>query len=287
MTVKMKRSHPAAFPKYVLDRIALHVSAEARHLARPVKIIDPFAGVGRIHDLPVRIADTTGVELEPEWAACRAATIVGDATQLPAEWTDTFDALITSPTYGNRLADKHEAKDACAQCGGIGVEISEHGCGDAPMFCAKCGRVDCTCGQLATDMRTHNRWCPSCRKGICPNCNGAGVSKRYTYRHSLGRLPSDGSSATLQWGASYRALHEKAWLEAHRVVRRFGLVIINCKNHIRSQQELGVVEWHADALRRIGFYIEKIEDLPSPGLPTGNNQDVRVDFERLIIGRRL
>lgn len=285
--IRAKRSHPAPYPKYVLDRIGLHVSAQARHHGRPIRVLDPFAGVGRIHDLPRRTADTVGVELEPEWAACRARTIVGDATQLPAEWTDTFDALITSPTYGNRLADKHEAKDACHGCGGIGVEISAAGCGDAPMFCSGCGRADCTCGQLATDMRTHNRWCPTCRGGICGDCNGAGVSRRYTYRHSLGRMPSEGSSATMQWSKDYRDLHEKAWQEAHRVVRRYGLIILNCKNHIRGDVEQTVVEWHAKTLERIGFYIDRIESLPSPGLRDGANAELRVDYERLIVGYRL
>lgn len=91
----------------------------------------------------------------------------------------------------------------------------------------------------------------------------------------------------LQWGAAYRAMHEKAWQEAHRVTRRYGLVIVNCKNHLRAGAEQTVVEWHAEALRRIGFYVEKIENLPSPGLRHGENHELRVDFERLIVGRRL
>lgn len=71
------------------------------------KVLDPFAGTGKIHQLP---NDTTGVEIEPELAGLHPDTIVGDALHLP--FADaTFDAICTSPTYGNRLADSHNASD--------------------------------------------------------------------------------------------------------------------------------------------------------------------------------
>jgi tRNA G10 N-methylase Trm11 len=53
---------------------------------------------------------TVGVEIEPEWAAMDWRTVVGDATALPFP-DDVFDVVATSPCYGNRLADHHEAKD--------------------------------------------------------------------------------------------------------------------------------------------------------------------------------
>ena len=43
------------------------------------KVLDPFAGTGKIHSLPF---DTVGVELEKEWAEMHEKTIVGDATDL-------------------------------------------------------------------------------------------------------------------------------------------------------------------------------------------------------------
>jgi len=53
---------------------------------------------------------TVGVELEPEWAAQHPRTLVGDARALP--FADaTLDTVVTSPTYGNRMADHHNAKD--------------------------------------------------------------------------------------------------------------------------------------------------------------------------------
>ena len=73
-------------------------------------VLDPFAGIGRIHELEPFGYNTHGVELEPEWAAAHERTVVGNALFLP--WADnTFDAICTSPTYGNRMADHHDAKD--------------------------------------------------------------------------------------------------------------------------------------------------------------------------------
>ncbi len=74
-------------------------------------VLDPFAGIGRIHDLRQHIQiETVGVELEPEWATQHPDTLVGDATALPFG-DDHFAAICTSPCYGNRAADSHNAQD--------------------------------------------------------------------------------------------------------------------------------------------------------------------------------
>ena len=65
------------------------------------KVLDPFAGTGKIHSLPF---ETVGVEIEPEWAQMSNNTIVGDATDLQFANCE-FDAICTSPTYGNRMAE--------------------------------------------------------------------------------------------------------------------------------------------------------------------------------------
>lgn len=70
------------------------------------KVLDPFAGTGKIRLIR---PDAYLLEIEPEWAEIRGAT-VGNALELP--WPNNyFDAVVTSPTYGNRMADHHNARD--------------------------------------------------------------------------------------------------------------------------------------------------------------------------------
>jgi SAM-dependent methyltransferase len=72
------------------------------------RVLDPFAGTGRIHDLAGH--ETVGVEIEPEWAAMHHGTIVGNARALPFG-DASFAAICTSPTFANRLSDHHNASD--------------------------------------------------------------------------------------------------------------------------------------------------------------------------------
>lgn len=95
--------HPAVFSDPILSALdkLLHTYGE------PKRVLDPFAGIGRVHELA---CNSIGVELELEWARQHPQNICADALDLPFK-PDSFDAVITSPTYGNRLADHHEARD--------------------------------------------------------------------------------------------------------------------------------------------------------------------------------
>lgn len=102
-----KTRHPAKFSNAVLAEI-LTLSAKW-NLGRTV--LDPFAGTGKIHALRQWGFLTAGLELEPEWAAMSPYTRVGDAlaTGFPDNaWT----TIVTSPTYGNRMADHYNVQDA-------------------------------------------------------------------------------------------------------------------------------------------------------------------------------
>lgn len=89
--------HPARFTADLLPVIRQHLPAGGR-------VLDPMAGVGTL-------GASFNNEIEPEWAAqCPGLVTVADARHLPYA-TATFDAIATSPTYGNRMADHHEARD--------------------------------------------------------------------------------------------------------------------------------------------------------------------------------
>lgn len=250
--------HPAKYTNVIVEAISATVN---RHLGwGHIRVLDPFAGVGGIHALAFgndEIGITTvGVELEPEWAAADPRTIVGDATALPFA-DSSFDCVATSPCYGNRVADHHDAKDACKNCNGSGMaQIGGPGSGI---------------------------------RGVetCKMCKGRKLSKRNTYRHTLGRKLTDGSAGAMQWGKEYRRLHEKAWDEVARVLKPNGLFLLNVSNHIRKGEEVRVAEWHLGAVLERPFALLDVQRIGTPRQRLGQNRELRVDGELLIALRRM
>jgi SAM-dependent methyltransferase len=102
-----ERSHPAAFSRPVLRVIRELLGGEPEQYKR---VLDPFAGTGRIHDLREFGFETMGIELEKEWADLSEFTKQGTALKTGLR-KGSVDAVATSPTYGNRLADSYEASD--------------------------------------------------------------------------------------------------------------------------------------------------------------------------------
>jgi tRNA G10 N-methylase Trm11 len=102
--------HPAKFGPKILAAID-------DLLGDSFYVLDPFAGTGRIHELgifgrPDKVPRmTVGIEIEPEWADMHPQTRVGDATFMPQFGAGTFDAIATSPAYGNRMADSYDGRD--------------------------------------------------------------------------------------------------------------------------------------------------------------------------------
>jgi len=101
--------HPAKFSEPIMERLRRVLVGEQRRLGRPPWVLDPFAGVGRVHRL-VPAGTTIGVEIEPRWAACHRRTFQGNALALPFDG-GAFDCVVVSCCYGNRMADSHDAKD--------------------------------------------------------------------------------------------------------------------------------------------------------------------------------
>lgn len=105
--------HPAKFTDVILE--------EAAQLLLPLLperglLYDPFAGVGKGVDFMYACGfDAYGTELEPEWAdqsehvgCCNSLSFM--RVRLALARTG-IDVVFTSPAYGNRMADHHDAKD--------------------------------------------------------------------------------------------------------------------------------------------------------------------------------
>lgn len=87
----------------------------AQYLEPGQRVLDPFAGVGGIFNLLnyEPDLDITGIEIEKEWAGQHPDIICGDCRVIMSALPeDYYDIIITSPTYGNRMADHHNATDA-------------------------------------------------------------------------------------------------------------------------------------------------------------------------------
>lgn len=105
--------HPAKFGRPILVQLD---DMLRRHFAgRTGRVLDPFAGTGLVHQVCEQIGlDSVGIELEPEWASMHPRTVQGNALALPFP-DASFDAIVTSPCYGNRMADHHNARDRSAR----------------------------------------------------------------------------------------------------------------------------------------------------------------------------
>jgi SAM-dependent methyltransferase len=257
-------THPAVFSDALLPEIA-RLLPDTAHL-----VFDPFVGTGKIANLRAWRPDLDifGYELEPEWAGLARANGIRtrcDDSRFTHYPDQVFDAIITSPTFGNRMADHHEAQERCTYCRGNGAWCAYHGMAIA---------------------NPHHIPTPDCTNRLinCPKCHGLGyrVYVRHTYRHSLGRPLDPRNSGQLQWGNDYRAFHILAWTEVRRVLRPGGAFILNIKDHIRDGQRQPVTNWHALTLLQLGFTCTARIHVPTPGQRHGAHGDKRIAYESLL-----
>jgi len=102
--------HPATYTNSFIPKFAeLLIGCE--------NVLDIFGGVGKL--ALIKEQGFTGKvicnELEREWAETSQHNVdewhIGDAANMTWAESNSFDAICTSPTYGNRMADHHNAKD--------------------------------------------------------------------------------------------------------------------------------------------------------------------------------
>lgn len=255
----MTPKHPAKWSQPVLERMATIAEDESVRLGRPITVLDPFAGVGRPRLAAAlgEFAETVyGLELQALWAADDELTVEGDATAIDVH--PPVDAVITSPCYGNRMADKHHAKDPCKSCDGTGIV-----------------------GDMDPESSAGD-----CRP--CPDCDGLGVSKRNTYTHVLraqGHELVDGSAAGMPWGTEYREFHQAFITSALGAVTESGLMVVNMSNHLVLEREQRVVEWWTNELLARACTIVQVDYVPTRRQRHGANGGKRVDGERIIVMR--
>ena len=126
--------HPATYSAELVPVLRAELETLPRYLDG-LPVLDPFAGVGGIWEVARDLGrDVVGMEIEQEWAAQAPEGMtmwVQDARRwaLPLAWSSglpglhpyrgmhpypalhVFAAIVTSPSYGNRMADSHEARD--------------------------------------------------------------------------------------------------------------------------------------------------------------------------------
>ena len=256
-----ERKHPAKFSNGFIQifREMLNVHLQLPWTYDTPLVLDPFAGVGTIHELRPEFA-TFGVEIEPEWAAMSEFTYNGDSTSLPEYWTNMFQAVVTSVTYGNRMADHHEL-GKCTTCDGKGYN-------NAPLS-----------SQLTGTQVDHQ----------CNKCLGTGKesSKRNTYKHVIGHDLNPRNTGMYQFTQQkYKNLHETAYVECWRVLEPGGIFILNCSDHIRQGKVMPVSAWHRSVLQAQGFKHIKTQDVNTQRLGFGANGSQRVDSEQIMIFRK-
>jgi SAM-dependent methyltransferase len=123
-SVATKIRHPSKYSDVLLPHFS-------ELLSNCKLILDPFAGTGKLRKV---FPNAILLEIEPEWAIL-SSDIIGDVLHMPFK-KNIFDAICTSPTYGNRMADsfidhkpeKQYVRNTYMHCLGRKLSSNNSGC---------------------------------------------------------------------------------------------------------------------------------------------------------------
>lgn len=115
--------HPAMWSQAILEALD--------EMVPPGRYLDPYAGTCKINTIAADNRRFYCVEIEPEWAARYVEwtpldgspvlePFTGDCLKWMKIWKRNgtqFDGVVSSPVYGNRMSDHHNAKDASRRRG--------------------------------------------------------------------------------------------------------------------------------------------------------------------------
>jgi len=107
-----KKKHPATYTKTIIEKISALLCDYNKAL-----VLDPFAGTGKLALIKEYGYKGKVIcnEIEIEWTKDSPYLVdewhVGDAVDMNWAEDNSIDAICTSPTYGNRMADHFNSKD--------------------------------------------------------------------------------------------------------------------------------------------------------------------------------
>lgn len=263
--------HLARYSVELLPVLAAEVFAARDTDNRWLRVLDPMAGTGeRLREMDTQwrkwAAETgdiddvivRGVEIETAWDNIDMSIVEhGNAMDLRANFRPgSFEAIVTSPTYGNRYADHHNNRDTkeCKRCKGSG-STHEDASGEA--------------------VTLHP----------CPACEGAGrvLSTRRSYRHNLGEELHPENTGQMQWGDDYRRIHLHVLCDIYDLLVDGGRFVLNISDHIRGGEIVEVSDWYVKRCKEIGFKNVGRRYIGTPrDRGTGNGANLRVDAEQVI-----
>lgn len=215
-------------------------------------ILDPYAGIGRVHELGRE--DTWGVEIEEEWAMAHERTICGDSADLrlatngmPYFGSDIYvqcffpapNAIVTSPDYGNRMSDQY----------------------------------------LGTPEEQRKRK----EEGVMPRRRG--------YAISLGRRVSPGSSAGFSFGPQYKALHRRIFTAVTDICLPDAMLALNVSDFYETRpgdeesSRVHVVAFWIELIASLGWVVQRYIPVGTRRFRDGANSDLRVDAETIIVAQ--